>query len=161
MSSNPQIPTGTAFARRLAVFYAALFVALGVQLPFLPVWLAAKGLDAGAIGVVLAIPMLVRVPAIPLATRQADRHDALRGAIIIAAAAAVLGYGVVGLAQGAAAIMAAFAFASAFYTPIMPLADAYAVRGLGQFRRAYGPVRLWGSLAFIAGSFGEIGRAHV
>ncbi|HKA79886.1 MAG TPA: MFS transporter [Xanthobacteraceae bacterium] len=138
----------------MAVFYAALFVALGVQLPFLPVWLAAKGLDAGAIGVVLAIPMLVRVPAIPLATRQADRHDALRGAIIIAAAAAVLGYGVVGLAQGAAAIMAAFAFASAFYTPIMPLADAYAVRGLGQFRRAYGPVRLWGSLAFIAGSFG-------
>ena len=29
---------------RLALFYAALFAALGVQLPFLPVWLAAKGL---------------------------------------------------------------------------------------------------------------------
>jgi PPP family 3-phenylpropionic acid transporter len=154
MSGNPQIPTGSAFAWRLAVFYAALFVVLGVQLPFLPLWLAAKGLDAGAIGVVLAIPMVVRILAIPLATRQADRNDALRMAIMTTAAAAAVGYGAVGLAPGAAAVIAAFALASAFYTPIMPLADAYALRGLGHFRRAYGPVRLWGSLAFIAGSFG-------
>ena len=142
------------FAWRLAVFYAALFVALGVQLPFLPLWLAAKGLDAGAIGVALALPMVVRVFAIPLATRGADRHDALRTAIVIAAAMSVLGYGVVGLAQGAVAITMALALASAFYTPIMPLADAYALRGLGGLKRAYGPVRLWGSAAFIVGSFG-------
>jgi PPP family 3-phenylpropionic acid transporter len=153
MPRNPQIPTGAAFAWRLAAFYAALFIALGVQLPFLPVWLAAKGLDSGAIGIVLAIPMVVRVFAIPLATRRADRHAALRTTIAIAAAAATVGYGAVGLAQGAVAIMAAFALASAFYTPIMPLADAYALRGLSSRGRAYGPVRLWGSAAFIAGSF--------
>src|SRR5207247_1162720 len=41
------------FTWRLAVFYAALFVALGVQLPFLPLWLAAQGLNAGAIGIAL------------------------------------------------------------------------------------------------------------
>src|SRR4029077_18242638 len=82
------------------------------------------------------------------------RHDALRMAIVIAAAGAVVGYGVVGLAQGAAAIAVAFVFASMFYTPIMPLADAYALRGLARVGRAYGPVRMWGSAAFIAGSFG-------
>ena len=142
------------FAWRLAVFYAALFVALGVQLPFLPLWLAAKGLDAGAIGIALALPMIVRVFAIPLATRGADRHDALRMAIVIAAGMAVLGYGAVGMAQGAAVITIALALASVFYTPIMPLADAYALRGLGRLRRAYGAVRLWGSAAFIVGSFG-------
>jgi len=125
-----------------------------VQLPFLPVWLAAKGLDADMIGLVLAIPMIVRVFAIPLATRHADRHDALRMAMVIAAAGAVVGYGVVGIAQGAAAVAAAFVFASMFYTPIMPLADAYALRGLARVGRAYGPVRMWGSAAFIAGSFG-------
>jgi MFS transporter, PPP family, 3-phenylpropionic acid transporter len=148
------LSSGSAFAWRLAIFYAALFVALGVQLPFLPLWLAAKGLDAGAIGIALAVPMIVRVFAIPLATRGADRHDALRMAIVIAAAMAVLGYGVVGMAQGALAITMALALASVFYTPIMPLADAYALRGLGRLGRAYGPVRLWGSAAFIVGSFG-------
>ena len=139
---------------RLAAFYAALFAALGVQLPFLPVWLAAKGLDAGAIGVVLAVPMIVRVFAIPLATRGADRHDAVRLAIVIAAGMAVVGYGGLALAQGAVAIALVFALASAAYTPIMPLADAYALRGLGGLGRAYGPVRLWGSAAFVAGSLG-------
>src|SRR6516165_9965471 len=85
--SSAAHPPSSAFAWRLALFYAALFVALGVQLPFLPVWLAARGLDAGTIGIVLAVPMVVRVFAIPLATRRADRHDALRLAIVITSVA--------------------------------------------------------------------------
>jgi len=141
------------FALRLAIFYAALFAALGVQVPFLPLWLAAKGLDASTIGMVLSVPMLVRLLAIPLATRIADRQDALRAIIAIASALAMLGYGAMGLAQGALAVITAFALASIFYTPLMPLADAYALRGLGALGRAYGPVRLWGSAAFIVGSF--------
>ncbi|TMK02257.1 MAG: MFS transporter [Alphaproteobacteria bacterium] len=141
------------FALRLAIFYAALFAALGVQVPFLPLWLAAKGLDASTIGMVLSVPMLMRLLAIPLATRIADRHDALRAIIAIASALAMLGYGAMGLAQGALAVITAFALASIFYTPLMPLADAYALRGLGALGRAYGPVRLWGSAAFIVGSF--------
>ena len=92
------------FALRLAIFYAALFLTLGVQLPFLPLWLAAKGLDAGAIGIVLSVPMVVRVAAIPLATRSADRHDALRAAMVIASALALIGYGAMGLVEGAVAI---------------------------------------------------------
>ena len=124
-----------------------------MQLPFLPVWLAAKGLDAASIGLVLAVPMVVRAVVIPFATHIADRYQALRAVIAAAAAAAVLGYGATGLSQGAAAITAGFALASAFYTPLMPLADAYAFRGLNGIGRSYGPVRLWGSAAFIGGSF--------
>jgi len=76
MSGHPQVDTvkaatGAAFAWRVAAFYAALFGVLGVQVPFLPVWLAAKGLDAGAIGVVLAVPVVVRMAAIPLARPMA------------------------------------------------------------------------------------------
>jgi MFS transporter, PPP family, 3-phenylpropionic acid transporter len=152
--SRPSFIVHPPFAWRLALFYAALFVALGVQLPFLPVWLAARGLDAGTIGIVLAVPMIVRVFAIPLATRGADRHDALRLAIVITSVATVLGYGVLALVQGALAIAIVFALASIAYTPIMPLTDTYALRGLGGLGRAYGPVRLWGSAAFIVGSLG-------
>src|SRR2546430_1067077 len=119
MSGNPQkFAVEKGFALRLAVFYAALFVTLGVQLPFLPVWLAAKGLDASAIGIVLAVPMIVRVVAIPVATRAADRRDALRAGIVVAAAAAVAGYGALGFAGGMVAILAAYAVASAAYTPV-------------------------------------------
>jgi PPP family 3-phenylpropionic acid transporter len=160
MSADPKIPTaiptaaGASFAWRIAAFYAALFVVLGVQMPFLPVWLAARGLDAGAIGLVLAIPMVVRVFAIPLATHRADRHDALRAALMVASCAAALGYVGLALAPGIAAIIAAYALTSLFNTPIMSLTEAYALRGLMSHGRAYGPVRLWGSVAFIGGTMG-------
>src|SRR5271166_3827165 len=154
MPAHPQIPTGTFFAWRLAFFYSALCAALGFQMPFLPVWLAAKGLDAGAVGVALAIPLVVRVFAIPIATRIADRYDAARAVIMSGAAGSVLGYVAVGLVWTPGTIMAAIALASAFYAPLMPLADAYALRGLAARGRSYGPVRLWGSAAFIAGTLG-------
>jgi PPP family 3-phenylpropionic acid transporter len=146
-------PFSIGFAPRLAALYAAMFVMLGIQLPFFPVWLKAKGLDAQTIGLVLAIPMVVRVFAIPFAARAADRYDALRAAIIAASCASVAGYVLTGMAEGAMVILVTFSLASLAFTPVMPLTEAYALRGLATHRRAYGPVRLWGSAAFIAGSF--------
>ncbi|MGE0063811.1 MAG: MFS transporter [Xanthobacteraceae bacterium] len=146
-------PLRPGFITRLALLYAAIFTLGGVQLPFFPVWLAAKGLDERAIGLVLALPMVVRVAAVPLATRIADRGDAVKAVLAAAAVATVAGYVLLGFAEGALAIGVAFALASFLYTPIMPLTETYALRGLAARGRAYGPVRLWGSLAFIAGTF--------
>lgn len=153
MPHDPQIIAAT-FTRRLALFYSALFVAIGIQLPFFPLWLEAKGLDAQVIGFVLAAPMVVRIFAIPVATRLADRRQNLRAALVAGSAVAAAGNLAVGFTQGGIAILIVFSLASVFFTPIMPLAEAYALRGLAQHGRAYGPVRLWGSAAFIAGSLG-------
>ena len=71
----------------------------------------------------------------------------------MACALSVVGYLLVGLASGATAIIVAYAFASLVYAPIMPITETYTLRGLTARGRAYGPVRLWGSAAFIAGTF--------
>ena len=141
------------FGARLALFYAGLFVVVGIQLPFFPVWLKAKGLDAEAIGLVVATPILVRVVAVPLAARLADRRGALRQVLVVSSIGAAIGYAVVGGAEGFPVILATVALAAVLAAPAIPLADAYALKGLGLRRRAYGPVRLWGSVAFIAANF--------
>lgn len=141
------------FSVRLAALYVALFIVLGIYLPFFPLWLKAKGLDAQQIGIVLAIPMLVRIVAIPATARLADRYDALRGVIWATLLLATVGYAVVGFAEGFPAILVCVALAAAAHGPAMPLAETYALKGLPARGRAYGPVRLWGSFAFIAGSF--------
>lgn len=151
MALGPQMRSG--FVVRVACLYAAIFAMAGIQLPFFPVWLKAKGLDAGEIGLVLAVPMLARILAIPVATRVADRRDALREAIMVAGALSVAGYLLLGLASGATAILIAYALASLAYAPIMPIAETYTLRGLAARGRAYGPVRLWGSAAFVGGTF--------
>jgi PPP family 3-phenylpropionic acid transporter len=144
---------GDGFSARLALFYAGLFVVVGIQLPFFPVWLKAKGLDAEAIGLVLAMPILVRVVAVPLAARLADRRGALRQVLVVSSTGAAMGYALVAWAEGFPAILASVALAAALAAPAIPLADAYALKGLALRQRAYGPVRLWGSAAFIAANF--------
>jgi PPP family 3-phenylpropionic acid transporter len=141
------------FAVRLAWLYVALFVMSGIQLPFFPVWLKAKGLDPGMIGLVLAAPIVARVVALPIITQVADRYDAVRAAIVLTSILSVAGYGLVGLSDGPLALLLAFTLASLAMTPVMPLTETYALRGLSARGRAYGPVRLWGSFAFILGTF--------
>jgi PPP family 3-phenylpropionic acid transporter len=141
------------FATRVALLYAAIFVLGGIQLPFFPLWLNAKGLDERMIGVVLAAPMAVRIVAIPLAARIADRYDALPAVLGATAIATVAGYVGLGLTDGAAGIAIVYALASLVYTPVLPLTESYALRGLAARGRSYGPVRLWGSVTFIVGTF--------
>jgi PPP family 3-phenylpropionic acid transporter len=146
-------PLSFGFVPRVAAIYAGLFMLVGIQLPFFPLWLKVKGLDAQQIGIVLAAPMVVRLFAIPAAARIAEHTGALRGMIAATLAAATLGFALLGFANGFLAILMLFALASAALSPASPLAETYALRGLGQRNRAYGPVRLWGSVAFIVGTF--------
>src|SRR6185437_4836826 len=97
------------FALKLGLFYAAFFFFGGVQLPFFPVFLEARGLDARTIGMVIAAPMVVRIIATPLIAHQADARQALKATLLIASAAAALAMTAVGLAEGATAILLAYA----------------------------------------------------
>jgi MFS transporter, PPP family, 3-phenylpropionic acid transporter len=138
------------FAPRLALAYAAFFLASGWYLPFFPVWLAARGLDPAAIGAVLATAQVVRVLGTPAGTRLADRYGAPHRAILAAALVSTAAIALLGSVAGFGAILGAVVLYALVSGPIMPLIDAYALRGLSLRSRAYGPVRLWGSVAFVA-----------
>jgi PPP family 3-phenylpropionic acid transporter len=142
------------FALRLGLFYAAYFLFGGIQLPYFPLWLEARGFDASGIGIAIAVPMIVRVIVVPIASHQADRFRALKPALIIAAAGGTLTMTAVGLLEGVIAILVAFTIAAMFFSPALSITDAYALSGLRTRGRPYGPVRLWGSVAFIAGNVG-------
>ncbi len=155
---KPPLSTSEAPGRglnaRLGLFFAVLFVLIGIQTPFFPVWLAARGLGPGEIGLVLAAPMVVRFFAVPVITRLADRHNALRGTLILMSWATLAGYAGIALSDGFVGIMLAVAFMAIWNAPTMALADAYALRALEGRRHDYGPVRLWGSAAFVAANLG-------
>lgn len=142
------------FRPRMAVLYAAIFAFAGIQLPFMPVWLAAKGLDAREVGLVLATAMVARPILVPVATRIADRHGWAKGPLALSAWLACASFFAVALSDGFVAILIAFAISALPQAVLLPLTDAYALRGLAERGLAYGPVRLWGSVAFIAANLG-------
>ena len=46
----------------------------------------------------------------------------------------------------------AYAATCCVWTPMVPLTDAYALRGVARYGLNYGPLRLWGSAAFVVGA---------
>src|SRR5215813_14877324 len=157
MSSQAQIPSvahadSRRFAVGLAAFYASLFGLVGTHLPFFPVWLKAVGVDAAWIGVITAVPSVTRFTTLPFVTGFAERRQALRGGIIAMGFATTIGLAVVGLQREALLIFVAYAVTCCVWTPMVPLIDAYALRGIRRYGLKYGPLRLWGSAAFVAGA---------
>ena len=157
MPSESQIPIASQaasrrFATRLALFYGTLFGLVGTHLPFFPVWLKAVGIDASWIGIITAVPSVTRFTALPLLTGLAERRQALRGAMMVAAFTTALGFALIGTQHQPLAIFLIFAVTACLWTSMTPLTDAYALRGVARYGLNYGPLRLWGSAAFVAGA---------
>jgi len=141
---------------RFILLYAALFGGFGFFSPFLPAFLASRGLQPEALGLVLGAGTALRLVCGLLAGRLADARDAFRAELaifaVLAAAAALL-YVPTHVPWQLAAISLLQAAALA---PLVPLADALALAAAsgrngsrGVFE--YGSVRGAGSAAFIAG----------
>jgi PPP family 3-phenylpropionic acid transporter len=142
------------FAVRLALFYGTLFGLFGTQLPFFPVWLKAVGIDASWIGIITAVPAVTRFTTLPFMTASAERRQSLRGALIVTAFLSTLGFLMVGTQHLPLLVFLAYTFTACVWTPMVPLADGYALRGVAQYGLDYGPMRLWGSAAFVVGALG-------
>ena len=105
-------------------FYAALFSAFGCFSPFLPAFLAERGLKPEQLGVVLGAATVMRLVCGPIGGRLADRFHFVRAELAVCA---VLGAGAALLylaAQGFWTIMAVSLLQAAALAPLVPLADA-------------------------------------
>jgi len=157
MASESQIPiasreTARRFAVRLALFYGSSFGMSGTQLPFFTVWLKAIGIDASWIGIISAVPAVTRFTTLPVVTGSAERRYSLRGALIATAFLTALCFSITGTQHRAIAVFVAYAVTCCVWTPVVPLIDAYALRGVARYGLNYGPLRLWGSAAFVVGA---------
>ena len=140
------------FTFRLSLFNAVLFLGSGIQLPFLPLWLKSRDLDASQIALVLAAMTAVRVLAMPAGAYIADRFGQQRRVIIVSAFAAFVSYLLLHFMSGFIPILAMAVVAGALWAPVGPLIEVLAIEGSTHYGIDYGRIRLWASLSFLAGS---------
>jgi len=134
-----------------AAFYAAVFLALGVFLPFWPVYLEHRGLSPAAIGTLMALGTWAKSAANPLAGHLADRLGHRRAVIAGLAALAVAGTVAVQGVAGFWPILLAHLALFASFQAVIPLGESQTMAAVTARRLDYGRLRLWGSLAFIVG----------
>jgi MFS transporter, PPP family, 3-phenylpropionic acid transporter len=144
--------TAKYFSFRLSWTYALMMIGSGVQLPFLPLWLKAKGFDTAGIAMVVAGMMASRLIGAPLFAWIADHFGNRRLVIQLCAGLALVSYICLAMAQGFSSILAIALIASFAFAPVFPLTEGFSVDGAVTHGIDYGRVRRWASLSFLIGS---------
>ncbi len=137
---------------RIALAFAAIFFALGMHMPYFPVWLQSRGYSAGAIGIVLGTITWMRVPANPLIGRLSDRLGSVKAPAMVLAVLAAACYGLFGLSSSLWEVIVVGSVLGASFSPLVPLVDSIALRLGSTGAVNYGHLRLFGSAAFIVAS---------
>lgn len=128
--------------------YLALYLHYG-YFAFIPLWLKNAGASAAEIGMLLAIPLVLRLLTVAPFSAWAGRRGRVRDAIVVTALASA---GLVLLlllgADHAGRIAIVLAF-SIMWDQLPVLTDAYAVMAVRSHGVDFGRVRVWGSIAAV------------
>lgn len=141
-------------APRLSFYYAAVFGLIGIQLPFWPVWLESRGLDAAEIGLFFSAALWIKTISNPLIGGAVDRTGERRRPMILFAALSLAGYALYPFAEGFWPILIIGMATGVTLAALMPLGESLTMRLTYERGMDYGRIRLWGSVAFILGALG-------
>jgi PPP family 3-phenylpropionic acid transporter len=138
----------------IRLFYAAYFAAMGLILPFFPVFLDGLGLNVMLIGVMTGLLAFAKVVAPPwvghVLDRRPDRlvHRFIIVASLLAAVAALL----MGVTLNTFALAAIILLFGILWAAILPLTDGLSVSVSEAALADYGRLRVWGSIGFVLAS---------
>jgi MFS transporter, PPP family, 3-phenylpropionic acid transporter len=135
---------------RLAAYYCAHFVHAGLFMAYFPLWLAWRGFGAVEIAWVLALPQIMRTFAPAGWGLAADRTGALRALVALSCAGFALGFAALPFAESFTAVALVIGLTSLVSAGALPLVETVTLGALAGQPGRYGPIRLWGSVGFIA-----------
>jgi PPP family 3-phenylpropionic acid transporter len=137
----------------ISQYFVGFFFAYGVYLPFWALWFEEQGVSATDIGVLVGIGFATRCVANMVLTPRLHKVEHLMPALRWLSFAALLFVGFHFFAGGSFWLMIlATVLFNLCCGPVVPLSDAMANYYSRLKMLDYGRTRLWGSIAFIAGS---------
>lgn len=139
----------TAPALRFTALYAAQFLFFGVQLPFFSGWLAARGFEPQAIGLITGASLMLRLVLAPVIAVWADHETDQRRPVRVLTLVMFAGALALLLAEAKSAIAVAGVVMMWAFGALIPVTDVAALRADRAGHLQYGRARAAGSTAFI------------
>ena len=140
-------------AWRATAFGASIYLLIGANLPYLPVWLEqSRGFSGAEISSLVAVGILIRIFAGPIMAARAEQNG-LRGVLGQTSLVCLLAFAAV--APQATPILVVFGLVTVTYVAwgvIMPLTDAVLLVETKEQRPDYGAARAIASASFIMAS---------
>jgi len=138
----------------IRLFYGAYFAAMGLVLPFFPVYLDGRGFDAVLIGFMTGLLALAKVVAPPWIGHLLDSSPQNQGHrfIVVASWLAAFSALVIAFAFNVYLLAAIVLLFGVFWAAVLPLTDGLSVSVSESDVADYGRLRVWGSIGFVIAS---------
>lgn len=158
MSSSPLVASETDAAeellppRRLFLGVSSLYIALYLHygfFAFIPLWLRHAGAPPSEIGVLMAIPLVLRLLTVAPFSAWAGRRGLVRNAITVTALASAVIIALLIGEPGYAGRIAVVIVFSIMWDQLPVLTDAYAVMAVRSRSLDFGRMRVWGSIGVV------------
>ncbi len=134
---------------RLGALQAASFVSHGVYLPFFPLWLQSKALSPTLIGLVVALPIVVRIIATAPLLSLADRSFGARRLLLASHLGQMLCFPLLMMSDHSVTIIALVALVAFAQAAIIPGNDLVSTNAVQRYPGLnYGRIRGSGSVSF-------------
>lgn len=137
------------FRLRTALSYCAPLFVNGIALPFFPVWLAGLNFSDHEIGLVIAVPMVVRVLVTPVIAVFADHMKERADVLLWSGGLSLLTAIALYWTSEFWPVLLVYGVQGATYAPYVPVVESIAMSGVRRWGFDYGSMRVWGSIIFI------------
>ncbi|ACS86538.1 3-phenylpropionate MFS transporter [Musicola paradisiaca] len=136
----------------LALSYFTYFFSYGVFLPFWGGWLRGEGLTAESIGILLGAGLVARFVGSLFITPCIKNPATLITALRLLALLSLIAFAGFWFGSAVVWLLLVMVGFNLVFSPLLPLTDTLAATWQKQMPIDYGRARLWGSVAFVAGS---------
>ena len=134
---------------RSRLVFMALYAAVGAASPYLALYYRDVGLDVGEIGLIVSFGSIVTLAAGPTWGLLSDRNAGSPRVFLGAAACSLAGTALLSQAHDLLAVLIAVVLFASGFAGMAPIVDARALELAGSERSGYGPLRAWGSVAYV------------
>lgn len=140
-------------SNKFSFVYFSIFIVIGINAPFFPLWLSSKGFDERYIALILASSVLTKLFSNPFFAGLGDKYGNRKIPMLYLSGLATLILFLLIFINSLYFIALIAIVSWALFAPLMPLTESITTTAIKKYNFDYGKTRLWGSVSFIIAAF--------
>lgn len=137
------------YRTRAALTFSAPMMLNALMMPYIPVWLKSLHLADWQIGMIIGLPLIVRVVVAPIVSALSDRVGERAVVLFWSGLTSLITCGALFFTTAFWPVLLVYGLLGAFYSSYSPIAESLLLTGARRWGFSYGHMRMVGSMFFI------------
>ncbi|MFP6779544.1 MAG: MFS transporter [Alphaproteobacteria bacterium] len=138
---------------KFSLVYFSIFMVIGINAPFFPLWLSSKGFNERYIAIILATSVLTKLVANPFFAGLGDKYGNRKIPMLYLSFISSIVLFSLNIFNSLYLLAFIAIISWSLFAPLMPLTESLTTTAIKKYNFDYGNTRLWGSVSFIIFAF--------